>query len=125
MTRTQCRRIGCWLASTALCWASPQPIISARDVNDDRVSTLEGLFAHCAAQGYDGIEIGPSMTEFVPWFDAQASHAERVALVRELVRKTGVEVVGATYCVGGRAGIEDPAKGYHNLVNDGFAAAAR
>ena len=89
------------------------PIISAVGANDARTATLEALFEYCAEAGYDGVEIGPSMSEFTPWFPVGTPHAERVRRVRALAARTGVPVVGATYCVGGRN--EDVAKGYHNL----------
>ena len=47
---------------------------------DRRTATLAALFEHCAAAGYDGIEIGPSMTEFIPWFPQGTPHAERCCL---------------------------------------------
>jgi sugar phosphate isomerase/epimerase len=94
------------------------PIISAFGANDPRAATLAALFEHCAKAGYDGIEIGPSMTEFVPWFPKGTPHAERVRAVRALAARTSVPIVGATYCVGGRGAIEDPTKGYHNLEFD-------
>jgi hypothetical protein len=64
------------------------PIISAFGANDPRAITLEALFEHCKAAGYDGIEIGPSMTEFIPWFPQGTPHDERVRKVREIATRT-------------------------------------
>ena len=85
------------------------PIISAFGANDRRTSTLEALFEYCAEAGYEGIEIGPSMSEFTPWFPVGTPHSERVRRVGAVAARTGIPVTGCTYCVGGRN--EDVSKG--------------
>jgi sugar phosphate isomerase/epimerase len=94
------------------------PIVSALIAKDPRVTTLEALFSHLRDAGYEALEIGPTMTEFIPWFPAGTPHAERVRRVKEVAARTGIPVIGCTYCIGGRAPHEDPADGYWNMEFD-------
>ena len=91
------------------------PIVSAIEAKDPRVATLEALFEHLRDAGYEGVELGPTMSEFIPWFPQGTPHAERVRRVREVAARTGIPVVGCTYCIGGRSAFESPADGYWNL----------